>query len=506
MSRRDILLDQQVPPEETGEDTDRVLREDTADQDLETSGTPWTSHTSGPAAPPQPQLSPRCSEEQDTLNALPSPMLALGKRLHGSGSFDSLVSGVSTQSGGSGNVLRCGGRHVEDCSFEDILIDVRTHLEVTCDVLAAEQLLEALKSRLGKDWAEIEDSELILCFRHKIQLFHDIGTTLCMEVDGWFSAWKDAEGGLVECAFDPSDRQLLRYRIRCPIAGRISSAVAIFKEQDLLSHWNPSLRAPEVFGKETPHYVPALRYQTSLFRGLLKLDVLSEVWRFVDHEAGFIAESSVPLTRDSQYYLEPAAGHRRPMEQQRRAWVAIGEDACLLVQAGSVRLPAGIGRRLITLLVSYLVGHLLQLVRKSTLRAATPGSPWEPRLKEDKEGLYCALDRLAASELSKQRAIEGREPRHVDVASLFARRPGLVGRLKRLTYAGKKPRKVVGIAPALSYHSIPDHRGQKEMYQFLAEQHGNLERALQSDRSVRPSKGRSCDNNNDDLATDGCEQ
>lgn len=483
-ARTDGSKEQSQPwmPLSEGSSVTKDAREQT---DTETEHTPHNDHS----------MSEFSVEAQDVPSELPGRgSWKQSKRLHGSGSFDSILSSisqVSTQSGGGASVmLRCGGRHVEDCSVEDILTDVRTYLEESCDVLAAEQLLEVLKQRLGHEWQDIEESELVQSFNQRVQCLHDIGTALCTDVDRWFPVWQDAGGSIVECACDPKDSKLIQYRIKCHIPGRISSAVAVCNEWDLLPCWNSALtEEPQLFGRRTPYHLPGVRYQASLFHGLLKLDFLSEVWRFVDHEASFVAEASMPLQPNSEFFQDTLAGHRRPLSCQRRAWIALGEDACLLVQAGSIRLPVFVNQWLLTKFASQVADQMLRQLRRCVSEAQTPGSSWMQRLKDDKEGLYGTLDRLAAGEASHQRAAEASSPRDVDIPSLFARRPGLLGRRKRLpNSAGRKPRKVVSIAPGAELRSIPDVAGQKEMYLLLAQQHSNLERALKdsgSDKAMR---------------------
>lgn len=437
---------------------------------------PGGGHGAAPDADP-PRL--ELVEQDAGIEASPSgtegqefPFGKKSRKLWRNNSFDSTP---STRSAAS-------GRRPEIWSQQEILADVRTELETTHDILAAEALLRGLAERLvPEEWDELQETELLENFRQEIERFYDIGKACCLETEGWFTAWQDpASDAHVECELtNEGGKQALRYRAHVPLAAGLPAAFAVSNELDLFPRWNPVIAsAPEVRGDRTACHLAAVTYQVAFAAGLYRLDFQQEVQRYIDPEAGFVAESASPVPAEHRAYQKPQTGHSRPEGESQRVWLAIGRSACILVQAGSVRLPFHVNARVAKMLVSWVARRLVLALQAAAGRASQPGSHWEAAMKSDPEGLYTRLSRVADSEGSRQRAAEvgSLGGRSKDLARLFGRHGLLRGRPLSTPRGAKK----VSFGPSLSLRSIPNRDGLKTEYAFLAEQHERLKKAVEA--------------------------
>uniref|UniRef100_A0A7S2L2M0 START domain-containing protein n=1 Tax=Zooxanthella nutricula TaxID=1333877 RepID=A0A7S2L2M0_9DINO len=417
--------------------------------------------------------------------------------------------------------LRCSlsRQQLTLCSPEEILYDVRTHLDTTHDYLAAERLLAEFRRRASaQEWAEFQETELYLRFSARLEQFYNIGRMCCLETDEWQVALEDQSRGLrFECMQSRHDRSSVLFRARLVVPTKIATAVAVANELHLLPKWNSFLSSPpERLGPTSP-FSAVVNYQMSLFGGWCKFDVLSEVRRFVDPEVGFLAEAVDPVPAGHSLHRGPKARHARLDSRLARLWVAVGSEETVLVQAGRMRLPVAMHQSVTIALARTAVRGLLAAYRRRAETAGQPGSPWESALQADEHGLYALLDRCAHSPWSLRRAASPLDPasgraspgaalRPADLKSLFSQTPcslrrapatpepdasddrfamsvdsvGSARSKSSLASDGKRgPRAArVSIGPDVEIRCIPDRAGHKEEYRFLAEQHANLKHAV----------------------------
>lgn len=424
---------------------------------------------------------------------------------------DSLPCSATSSHGGlrGSHSLRCGaGRNRLRLHTRDELIsDIKTHLDMTHDVLAAEELVGELKSRMSREeWAEFQDEEVMKCFRSRLEQFYGIGTSCCLETDEWFVAFVDRQrGAKLECMFASSEPKVW-YRLHIALPASMPRAAAISCELHLLPSWNPGLSKTPVRVGEHSAFSAVIGYSSSWYGGLYKVDILSEVQRFVDSEAGFMAEATTPVAEGHSSYIPPAKGHARLDSSFKRLWIAVGSSETVVIQAGSVELPFAANRSLISLMAQTTGRRMFSRIRQAAARAMKPGSPWEPAIEADSQGLYEVLGRCASSEGSRQRAVASvangdlgsamaASLRPEDMSDMFSQRPGCLLR-RRTTPADDPPadappadaspasptrpsfKKSVSFGPTTEIRTIPDRAGHTEEYRFLAEQHNRLNDAL----------------------------
>jgi len=280
----------------------------------------------------------------------------------------------------------------QDVDVEAVLDEVERLVDVSYDVLKAEELLAALEEHLGSNsklWEDILERPFFDRFKRKLDIYTKVGQAVCKATDDWFCVYHDQSWTqTIYGCIDKDNNKCLHYRVTVHIPTSLTNVMAIGNEVELLPTWNTLvINEPSVIGRRTAHYM-VLNYQMSILGGMYKVDILNEIRRFSDPEGGYLAEYIESAGNDHPCYKPTLNGYKRPDTKLQNIWIACGPKQTTLVQVGKVVLPFTATKWLASTVGSlagrFIVGGLV----KNSMRSAEPGNPWEERLAQDVYGLY----------------------------------------------------------------------------------------------------------------------
>mmetsp|Transcript_28776 Transcript_28776/g.66875 ORF Transcript_28776/g.66875 Transcript_28776/m.66875 type:complete len:458 (+) Transcript_28776:79-1452(+) len=173
-------------------------------------------------------------------------------------------------------------------------------------------------------------------------------------------------------------------------------------EIDLQPKYQPMLAgAPQFLGDHGRHLLVTRTLVDIL---VLRIELIIEVMRFVDHRYGFLAErirSDFPLDKK----LQPAKSWRnKRIAADTRSMVVPcggGKPGCITMQASRVDLGFQLPKYALDFFCSKLSQDYLNNLRTCLRLVAQPNSPWSERLAADKDGFYAELAR--ADEVAQTR-------------------------------------------------------------------------------------------------------
>lgn len=224
--------------------------------------------------------------------------------------------------------------------------------------------------------------------------------------------------------FDPNTPNLVQYRLNVAFPVKLTNALAIANEAELSKHWNSFLvDTPKVLSR-TGSTRMVVESRIALLMGFIKNESLDEVVRYVDEEAGIVAESLCTVEESSPMYFKPRAGFKRTDASVKSLWIACGPDHSQLIQTGCLALPFNCTKSMLTTIASLVGKYLLAGLVKNAMRTVEPGNPWEATLKEDSHGFYRRLDRCVQSSASLKRCPKVGKPvscEPTEIASFFER-------------------------------------------------------------------------------------
>jgi len=288
----------------------------------------------------------------------------------------------------------------------EALVELTRFAEDEEDVFRARSLLVEMASCLSRK--RISGNTLSALYatpacRHvksKLKAYQDLGEACCVEHRDWFSAFKDRNGTIHAAV----DNDTIRYRCCVNIPAKLTQVMAVANEVQFMRKWNPLLAGdPQVLGLRTAcHFI--LNYCMSALGGLYRVEVLNEIQRFCDAEAGLLAEHVKSLPPDHPNYREPSPGYKPAQTELKNLWVACGDQNTMLIQVGQMQLPFKLTKSIVVrigqLAGSRLIGGLVQ----NSLQATLPGNIWESSIRDDVLGFYSRLDCCVQSQASQCRA------------------------------------------------------------------------------------------------------
>lgn len=310
-------------------------------------------------------------------------------------SFSRLSRSASRLSDGDGTESRGFVPDMPDVDVDAVLAEVERLVDVSYDVLKAEELLAALEEHLGSEntlWEDILKTPLFERFSRKMDIYKKVGEAVCKSTDDWFCVYQDqGQNSTIFGCIDPENNKCLHYRVTAHIPTSLTNVMAIGNEVQLLPAWNSLVvNQPEVIGRRTGHYM-VLNYQMSILGGMYKVDILNEIRRFSDPRGGYLAEYIESAGKDHPCYKPTLSGYKRPDTKLQNIWIACGPNHTTLVQVGKVVLPFTATKWLAStvggLAGRFIVGGLV----KNSMRSVEPGNPWEKLLIEDELGLYARM-------------------------------------------------------------------------------------------------------------------
>mmetsp|Transcript_30119 Transcript_30119/g.54757 ORF Transcript_30119/g.54757 Transcript_30119/m.54757 type:complete len:478 (-) Transcript_30119:66-1499(-) len=276
---------------------------------------------------------------------------------------------------------------------DEMLHKVEDFVDKAYDILPAEMCLADVEKLVTEDeWRQIQMTPLFDRFCRKLDYFYDVGISCCQKNEDWLEVYNSGNGmQTIHGLIDPNDNHVLYYRVRAHIPTKLTHVMAVANEIQLMPIWNSLVvKDPEVIGRRTAHYM-VLNYQISALAGMYKVDVLNEIRRFSDVNGGFLAEYIMSVAKDHPSYKEPEKGYKRMQTEMKNVICACGEDNCVLIQVGKIKLPFSASKWLAKTIGQVAGKFIVGALVNNSLRAKEPGNPWEAPMAEDKLGLYHRL-------------------------------------------------------------------------------------------------------------------
>jgi len=298
-------------------------------------------------------------------------------------------------------------------SVESIQADIEESLRLyeedddvigACSMLAKVQAALQTQSGGSKKWRATVDIPCIRRLISELELLKGIGRACCSHDQQWACVYKNAGGDQsLHVCFDSKNPYCLQYRLHVGFPVKLTNALAIASEVELSSHWNSFLVGPPQVLSRKGCTRMVVASQISVMLGCIKNESLDEIRRYVDEEAGIVAESMCTLGEDSPLYYKPKGGFKRADCTIKSLWVACGPEHTTLMQHGCLKLPFQCTKTMLTTLAGLVGKYLLAGLVRNALRTVEPGNPWEDVLSKDPHGFYRQLDRCVLSEASQSR-------------------------------------------------------------------------------------------------------
>jgi len=273
-------------------------------------------------------------------------------------------------------------------------------------------LQASLQARPGgiDEWKAIVDTPLVRQLTADLEKMRAIGHACCSDDQDWFNIYKNAtENQSMAACLDPNNPYALQYRLEMVLPVKLANALAITSEIELTSHWNSFLVSDPTVVSRTKGTSMTVRAQTSAMMGLIKNESLDEIHRYIDEEAGIVAEHMCSVQEGNPLYSKPSRGFKRTQTKIESLWVACGPHHTLLRQTGTLELPFKLTKYLLQSLTGLVAKYILSGLIKTSNRSLEPGNPWEEAMAKDANDFYRRLDRCSQSEASqRRRPISGR--------------------------------------------------------------------------------------------------
>lgn len=282
--------------------------------------------------------------------------------------------------------------------------------EVDGDAVAAFRILAKLQASLHAQSGGIDEWNTIVNTPDVKQLIAEcdkmraIGHACCSSGQDWVTVYKNAnEHQTLEACFDSQNPYALQYRLQMVFPVNLKNALAVTSEIELQSHWNSFLVGPPTVLQRTKGMRMIVTSQCSALMGMIRNEALDDITRYVDEEAGLVAEHLCSVQENSPMYSQPSHGFKRTQTHIQNVWVACGSDHTILRQNGKLTSPIPLTKTLLNTIAGLVGKYILSGLIRNANRSLEPGNPWEEAMKQDVNDFYCRLDRCVQSTASQKR-------------------------------------------------------------------------------------------------------
>mmetsp|Transcript_34219 Transcript_34219/g.78025 ORF Transcript_34219/g.78025 Transcript_34219/m.78025 type:complete len:454 (+) Transcript_34219:56-1417(+) len=200
----------------------------------------------------------------------------------------------------------------------------------------------------------------------------------------------------------PAGETWFEFKVAGYFDAPIQNIQVALQEIDLQAKYQPMLACP-------PRYLGVKKRHLLVTRSLvdvllLRIEVIIEVMRFVNHDYGFLAErirSEFPLDKE---LVPPKHWRNKRITVDTRSAVIPcggGKGGTITMQASRVDLGFQLPKYALDFFCTKLSQDYLNNVRTCVKLVNEPGNPWKERLEADKDGFYAELAK--ADEVAQRR-------------------------------------------------------------------------------------------------------
>jgi hypothetical protein len=320
-------------------------------------------------------------------------------------------------------------REPDTCTADTELVQTALQTyEQQDDLFGAWQQLREIRRRLKAQpvgiaaWNSILHMEALSQLRADLRMLQELARE-CYQDEKWCNVYTSADGKQrLDVSFDDDKPSQIHYRTCLDLPVKLTNAMAIGNEMELMKLWNPYLVEAPGLVCRNGGFKMIVASKISLLAGMLKNEALDDVRRYVDEEAGIVSERICSVAEGHPMYRAPSRGYKRTETSVKSVWIACGSQRTKFLQVGQLDLPISMNRRLIRSLGSLAGKYVMDSFCKTATQSTKSGSPWEDALANDIHGFYARLDRCVQSEASKKREAAGPATcNSSDVASVFER-------------------------------------------------------------------------------------
>eukprot|EP00930_Biecheleria_cincta_P058726 TRINITY_DN44521_c0_g1_i1.p1 TRINITY_DN44521_c0_g1~~TRINITY_DN44521_c0_g1_i1.p1 ORF type:complete len:423 (-),score=85.17 TRINITY_DN44521_c0_g1_i1:504-1772(-) len=283
-------------------------------------------------------------------------------------------------------------------------------LDKADDVLAS-ALHELEHVRADETGAKkLRDSDTFQAVCHRLGQYQAACTMLGAE--GFKPLW-EKEGCKLELKMDGS-RKWFDYRLTVEIPESLSQVMASNEETDLAHKAQPQLSEPvQQYGDLSP-WLKTFMLKLSI--AFFQVEIVQECIRYRGSEQGFLLEAITSEFDQAAVNVPEKAGWRvvRPWTYVANLWMPRkdGKTGTVLTQVTRVDIGMSVPQWVLNTVFWTFGGTFVEDIRKSARTAGEPGSPWQERMKTDKDSFYAELAKLekarqcASSSLSDIDAVQ----------------------------------------------------------------------------------------------------
>merc|ERR550534_226947 len=212
----------------------------------------------------------------------------------------------------------------------------------------------------------------------------------------WASCYEDSKQKVsASYAFNDGDT-FVWLSLRMELDVSIEELVCSSFETDLWGRWHPivhtnTLLSPPAAWRQVCHWKKSLPF------GLMKGEMLSDIYRFMNTEKCFLAENVAPLDELDPLYFPEQKGLNREIIESATVFIPKGAGKSLVVTTLRAELGFSLSARMVRSLVPKLASQTASQFAKTTKLIQHPkkGEAWRERIETDALGIYKTLREAA---------------------------------------------------------------------------------------------------------------
>lgn len=272
-------------------------------------------------------------------------------------------------------------------------------------LLEAEELLAKTAHRLSVQGytdalRELEESSVYKNVSQRIAKYNEVCGSLHDLSSSFSLVWTDDSAEL--WVSKAGSRTGFEYRIIVDIEAPLVDCMAPGHEIDYVPVAQPMVsKTPTLYAFHRFYLVMLSVIRVPLF----KVELLFEVFRVLNTEFGFLAETVTSNFSTEDLNIPKCDWATvRPRTETTCLWMPRGgkKSGTVLVQACRVDVGFSVPQSILKFLFEKLAPQYVRDLRKSAAKASEPDSPWQARIKADADGLYRDLAKVETAAKLRQ--------------------------------------------------------------------------------------------------------